>query len=253
MLKNSYIKLFITVVSFIFLQGCSSNNISIKDLITTNNELQIKRNYKEIARLLIEYKIKLDKRNPNNFGKKWQQTINNNIKHNKINISFRNIKGDHNAYLRKAFDPNNKIKYRNDLLILGIYKLLYYVYEITDNKYTAISYNLKNFKKLSTVLQVIQYRIKHKKDKYGNYLFLTWQKNWQIELEKVINKQHPNYNIIQNLSSIKTKKETIFSSSNMSFENLISKMIYINNDTIKRLGGEPEDLAIGTLKFFLFL
>ena len=100
---------------------------------------------------------------------------------------------------------------------------------------------------------MIQWRIKYRKDIQGNYLFLTWQNNWQIQLAKQTNIHNPDYNLIQNLDYIKDDKENIFYHSNMSFETIISKMIYINNNTIKRLGGEPNELAIGAIKFFIFL
>jgi hypothetical protein len=59
--------------------------------------------------------------------------------------------------------------------------------------------------------------------------------------------------LIKNLKYIKNKKENIFDSSNMEFENIISKILYINNDSIIRLGGEPDELSLNALKLFIFL
>ncbi len=254
-IKRAYfnsIKYFLLSLLFLSLHGCNQENLTFRKLIATDNAVQMEENYNEIASLLIKYKNKLDKRNPKSFNKTWQKSLITNIK-NQQNVSLYDFKDNYNKYLKHAFNTEVNIKNRNDALIIGLYKLLYFSYGISNKKYTALSYKMKNLKDFSDVLQIIRWQIKYKKNEDKDYLFLTWQKNWQVELLKKINLKKPNYNLIKNLTYINNKKESIFDSSNMSFETIISKILYINNDSIKRLGGEPNELTIDVLKFFVFL
>ncbi len=249
MFKQLYL---LVLFCIIFLQGCNQNNITIRKLIATDNAIQMEKNYEEITSLLIRYKKNLDKRNPKSFNKQWKKTIARDMK-NKKNISLYDFKDNYNKYLKQAFNQKINIKNRNDLLVIGLYKLLYSSYGVNNDKYTALSYKMKNLKDFSDILQIIRWQIKYKKDLNNNYLFLTWQNNWQIELAKKTSLKNPNYKLIKNLASIQKKDENIFNSSNMFFETILSTILYINNDSIKRLGGEPNELTLKTLKFFVFL
>ncbi len=250
---KSKVKYIIFICFIFFFQGCSKNSSTIKQFFQTNNIIQVENNYKEICTLIAQYKIKLDKRNPKAFNKIWEKPIIENIKSLRNNIDLSNYKDDYKKYLQKTFSQNTNIQNRNDFLILGIYKLLYVTYNIKDEKFTTLDYQLKDFQKLSEILQAIHWKIKNLKDKGNNYLFLTWQKNWQIQFAKITNNKNPDYNLIKNLDYIKQNKETIFQSSNMSFEKLFHKIIYKNNDSIKRLGGEPSELSLSALKLILFI
>ncbi|MCK5110023.1 MAG: hypothetical protein KAQ94_00790 [Arcobacteraceae bacterium] len=244
--------LFLTLF-ILFLQGCNQESINLKKLVTTNNAIQIENNHKEISALLIEYKEKLDKRNPKSFDKVWQKAIIKNIQYQRNNVSLYGFKDNYKKYLKYAFDTKTNIKNRNDFLILGLYKLLYLSYTINDEKYTALSYKIKTLKEFSDILQIIKWQINYKKDLNKNYLFLTWQNNWQVELLGKTDIKNPDYNLIKNLTYIKNNKESVFDASNMSFETILGKVLYINNNSIKRLGGEPNELTIEFLKFFVFL
>lgn len=224
----------------------------MRHIISTSNAIEIEKNYKEINTLLIKYKQKLDKRNPWSFKKDWQKSLVVNMKNND-NITLYNLKDNYSKYLKHTFNIKSDIKNRNDTLIVGLYKLLYLSYGFENKKLTALSYNLKNLQEFSKVIQIVRWKIAHSKDDNNKYLFLTWQNNWQVELLQKTNKKNPNYSLIKDLRYIKNKKESVFNSSNMSFENIISKILYINNDSIKRLGGEPNELAVEFLKFFVFL
>ncbi len=245
---------YITIaIIVILIQGCNQNNITINKLITSNNALHMENNYEEISYLLVQYKQKLDKKNPSSFNKLWQKEITANMIHQTNTVSLYDFKDNYNKYLKHAFNNKSNINNRNDSLIMGIYKLLYSSYGIDNKKYTALSYNIKNLQEFSDILQIIRWKINYKKDLNKNYLFLTWQNNWQIEFLKKTNIKNPNYNLIKNLNSIKNNKESVFNHSDMSFESILSKIIYINNNSIKKLGGEPNDLAINVLKMFVFL
>jgi hypothetical protein len=103
-------------------------------------------------------------------------------------------------------------------------------------------------------MKIIQWKIKHDKDNNGNYLFKTWQNNWQLELEKKIkNKIKPSWELIENLEYIKNKKETIFDPSNISFELLTNNIIQNIKTDIRVMGEEPSDLALDASSFFIFL
>ncbi len=244
------------MVLIIFFQGCGKNDFTLKNLVTTENAIQMKKNYKEIVTLLIKYKTKLDKRNPKLFNKDLEKSIIKDMK-NSADISYNNFKdnekNNYNVYLKNAFNQHKNIINRNDMLILGLYKLLYLSYGVKNEKLTALSYNLKNLQEFNKVIQIVRWKIKYDKDKANNYLFLTWQNNWQVELHQRIDMANPDYNLIKDLKYIKNKEENVFLASNMSFDNIISKILYINNNSIKRLGGEPDELTIGFIKFFVFL
>ena len=124
-----------------------------------------------------------------------------------------------------------------------------------DSKYklTALSYDIEKLQKAYKNLQIIQWRIKFNKDKNNNYLFLTWQNNWQIELSKRFNNEKLDTIKLSDLHYIKSKQESILNPSNNSFEVITSKMLLYYESTIRLLNAEPEELGIETIMSILFL
>jgi hypothetical protein len=132
--------------------------------------------------------------------------------------------------------------------------MFFYAYEMKKtHKITALDYDVEVFQKIYKNMQVINWRIKHNKDINGDYLFLTWQNNWQIELQKIL-KNEKNYKItIDDISYLKTKKESLLDPSNSSFEILVSGMLIHLGESIELLGAEPEELALESILTFTFL
>ncbi|MCP4970392.1 MAG: hypothetical protein GY932_07355 [Arcobacter sp.] len=90
-----------------------------------------------------------------------------------------NTLDNYKDYLQIAFSKDY-IPCRNDYLILGLYYLVYDLYDIEDShKVIALEYDKNKLHKLYKNLQVIKWKIKVNRDFKGNYLFKTWQNNWQ--------------------------------------------------------------------------
>lgn len=251
--------LFLIIAIISLLTSCVNTQDKIQKLLQTTSANEITNDYKEILEVLISFNQKLNIRNPKNYNKELSKKIYENINTltNNIELMVDNKKLiSYTDYLKYAFDKNPDIKNRNDLLILGIYKLIYEAYDIKKGyQVTALNYDIKKLQKLYFNLNSINWRIKSYKDNNNNYLFLTWQKNWQIQLEKNINSgKKPSWEMIENLEYIKLKKETIFESSNFTFELLLSKLIINVKNTLKNVGEEPIDVSINAMKsFVLFL
>ncbi len=248
----------VCLISFILLlSGCSNTQNRIQKVFQTKSAADIRTDYTEVLNLLIKFKQKLDTRNPNNFNKRISISIIRNILSAQNVIYVQNNKkfNSYDNYLKLAFDKNIKIQNRNDLLILGIYKLIYEAYDIGNgHQVTALNYDIKKLQTLYYNLNSIKWRIKSVKDEANNYLFLTWQNNWQIELQKKIgNGKKPSWEMIKNLKYIKQKRETIFESSNFEFEVILSKMIYNVKSTLSNVGEEPVDVSIEAMKSLIFL
>ena len=246
--------LFLISVSLLFL-SCSSNNQNVKSAFQTNSASIIDKDVKLLLLKLKELKIKLDKRNPQNYNKSNKKRIlklleeadgTYVLKHqNKILKSYKD-------YLELAFSKE-KIINRNDYLILGIYYGIHEAYSLDKNhKFAAFEHKKDLLQKLQKNLQILKWKIKFDRNISNEYLFLTWQKNWQIELE-TIQKNKGNYTIfdINNLKYIKEKKESIFEPSNFSFEVLLSSMIEDVQNSLKALGDEPNELTLKALLFFI--
>ena len=225
------------------------------EFLQTDNATQMRENYTDIVNLLIKYKEKLDIRNPQKYDKDWAYYINKEFK-NHTNYLYLKENGkyihDYNKYLRLAFAKETKL--RNDYLILGIYKHLWLAYEQDEiHQITTLTYNEEELKTLYYTLKVIKWKINTKKDSEGNYLFLTWQNNWQVELHKRIQKgEKPSWELIENLHYIKTKRESLYSPSNPNFEILMSEMIFKVENSLEILGEEPLDVSIEAMKSFVF-
>lgn len=245
------------VILFLF-TGCSNIQEKIKNTIQSENATHIRDNYKELTQLLLEYKVKLDKRNPKAFSKNLNQIFKENIRNNtdKMHLYIHSsipLK-QYQDYLNYAFDKNAQVKYRDDYLVIGIYKMFYKAFNM-DSKYklTALSYDVKELQKAYKNLQIIQWRIKFSKDKNNNFLFLTWQNNWQIELSKKLAHEKLESIKLNELQYIKSKQESLLGPSNNSFEVITSKMLLYFENTLRSLDTEPEELSTTTIMSVLFI
>jgi hypothetical protein len=244
--------LFLIFIS-IFFQACAFNKSSLKSLAQSNSASQIEEYKVEILESLINYKNKLDLRNPSAFNKDIKDDIINEISINEdyIHIIQDGVKLEtYEDYFYYAFSEKI-INNRNDLLILGMYKLIFKAYAMERNhQFVSFSYNKEEMQNLHKYLQVIRWKIKTAKNEKGQYLFNTWQNNWQIELEK---KYVGDYNIINNLEYIKSEKETVYDYSNFSFEIVLSEIIVNVEHTLKKINVEPFEMGFSTLKSFIFV
>ena len=247
------VKLFAILSLVLIFNGCSFNTQSIKSIAQTNSAIEIIKYKNEITSSLLEYKKKLDLRNPNSYNKTLSKDIVNQIETNQdyINIVQNNKKlKTYDQYLHYAF-LDEKIQNRNDFLIIGLYKLIYKAYSLGENhKFTALEHNKYELSKLYQYLQVLRWKIRTQKDINGNYLFNTWQNNWQLELLK---KDKKDLNIIKDLEYIKTNKETIFSHSNFSFEVLLSRVLLNVEYTLRKINIEPFEMSTSAVKSFIFI
>ena len=96
-------------------------------------------------------------------------------------------------------------------------------------------------------MQIIQYRIQTDKNKDGDFLFITWQRPWQIDLLKKINTK-------QEIDLDKYNKEDLMYHSNMSFQVITTNMINTLQETLGYLGSESTNLSSEAIKsVFIFL
>jgi len=252
-MKIKQFRLFFLLSFILFFQACSFNKTTIRSIAQTNSATQIEENKNEILKCLIKYKQKLDLRNPYSYNKKIKNDIVHQIDLNQDYINLiQNEKKltKYNEYFYYAF-LENEVKNRNDFLIIGIYKLIFKAFSLEkEHQFTAIEYNQYDMLKLYEYLQVVRWKIRTAKDKNGNYLFNTWQNNWQLELSK---KDDRDLNIIKELEYIKNKKESIYDHSNFSFEVLISQMLINIEHSLRKINIEPYDMSISALKSFVFI
>lgn len=249
----------LVVVTISLFTGCISvKQERLGEVFQSNSAVEIKKDYKAISKLVLQFKEKLDKRNPNAFDKELSNEIYTNINNLENSISLKYNGNDitsYKGYLQIAFSKDD-IKNRNDYLILGLYKMFYDSYDISNSyKITAFSYDKEKIQRLYSNLQVIAWKIKVDRDLSDNYLFLTWQNNWQIELEKRVKEgKNLSWSEIQELEYIKNEKESIFGASNFSFETILNLMNYRVRTSLERLGVEPTDMSINAIKsLFIFL
>jgi hypothetical protein len=246
-------QIFFLIFLTILFQACASSKGSLKSLVQTNSASQIEEYKAEILESLINYKNKLDLRNPSAFNKNIKDDIINEISKGQdyIHIIQDGVKLEtYEDYFYYAFSDKN-INNRNDLLILGMYKLIFKAYAMDrEHQFVSFSYNKNEMQNLHKYLQVIRWKIKTAKNEKGQYLFNTWQNNWQIELEK---KYIGDYNIINDLEYIKLEKESVYDYSNFSFEIVLSKIIIDVEHTLKKINVEPFEMGFSTLKSFIFI
>jgi len=249
---------YLLILIVLFFTSCSNIQDKVRNTVQSDNAKQMRNDYKEIIKLLSLYKTKLDKRNPKNHSLMLDRLLKENISYNKntINLQINNKYSlkTYTDYLNHAFDKELTINNRNNYLAIGLYKMFYNTYKM-DIKYkmTALSYDINDLQKAYKNLQILQWKIKFSKNLNNEYLFLTWQNNWQVELLKELqNNTLENISLTQ-LEHIKSKKESFLNPSNNSFEIITSKMILYMANSIKMLNAEPENLSIDTLLSFIFI
>lgn len=252
-MKIKKTQVFLLIIIALFLQSCALNKSTIKSIAQTNSASQIEVYKNEILKSLLKYKQKLNLRNPNAYNKDISTNINYGItsKQNYINIIHNNKKiEDYKECFYYAFS-SEPLNNRNDFLILGLYKLVFKAFNMQNNhQFAATQYNKEEMKKLYEYLQIIRWKIRTNKDVNGNYLFSTWQNNWQIELEK---KYIDDYNIINNLEYIKSKEETVYDASNFSFEIVLSKILTNVEHSLRKINVEPYEMGFNAIKSFVFI
>lgn len=250
--------IFLSLVFTLLFSGCIPKEETVKDAFQTNSANTIKKDYKNIQKLLISFKEKIDKRNPNAYSKEFSPKIYKLINelNNNFYLKYKNTRLDnYKDYLQLAFSKDD-IYIRNDYLILGLYYLVHSSYEIeSGHKIIALEYDREKLHKLYKNLQIIKWKIKVDRDIKGNYLFLTWQNNWQIELEKRLkNKDGISLNTFLDLKHIKNKEESFLDHSNFSFEVHLTQILDSVKNSLEALGEEPTDLSVIALKsVFMFL
>jgi hypothetical protein len=239
--------------------GCISiKKENLQEVFQSNNAIEIKKDYKRATKLVITLKEKLDKRNPSAYDKELASKIYSEIDalENNIDLKINNYAmNSYKSYLQVAFSKDD-IKNRNDYLILGLYKHIYDAYDIASSyKLTAFSYDNEKLQRLYKNLQILSWKLKTERDLSGNYMFLTWQNNWQVELErKVNNGLEPTWEDFKNLAYIKSGEESVFGYSNFSFELTILQMKDRVERSLERLGVEPTEMSINAIKsLFIFL
>gem|GEM_PF-451845 len=241
------------VILLSLLTACSSTQGKLQEILQTSSAAKVKNDYEKTIELLVTLKQNLDKKNSNNYNKNISNLMYISLKNTQdnINLKVNDLKlSKYDDYLQFAFDKNVSIPNRNDLLIVGIYKLIYEAYEIAKgHQVTALSYDKIKLQKLYYNLNSIKYRIKFDKDNNGDFLFLTWQNSWQIELKNRLEQnEQPSWEMISNLNALKEKKASIFDASDFTFEVLLSKMIYNVKNTLTNVGEEPVDVGIEAMK-----
>lgn len=243
-----------------FTQGCTTlTQEKLSETLQSNGATQLRKDYKNITHSLIVYKQKLDLRNPKAFSKESARMIVDDMERSLNSIRFI-YKGKtlvhYDEYFRVAFDPSPTISDRNDFLMVGLHKLLWESYQIGKGHHmTTLSFHQENFKKLYYYLEVIKWKIRTAKDPHGNYLFLTWQNNWQVELSMRLKQgEKPSWELIQNLPSLKNGKESLFDPSNPNFEILLNQIIAYVKNSARIVGDEPLDVGLEAMKsLVLFL
>ncbi len=242
-----------------FLGGCASkNNNFVSTVFQTSGATKMKEYENTLDDFLLQLGKKLIKRNKEIFSKNILFYIMNDIKNHTDTISLPYVshkeKEEFKKYLRVAFLPK-KIKNRGDYLLVGLYKMFYWSFEGSSyHKISALEYDGKKLQLAYEILQAIAWKIKVAKDKKGDYLYLTWQNNWQIELGKKLRRGRKlSVKLIKNLTYIKNKKESLLSASNLSFEALFAKMLFVYENALKTVGVEPKNLGADALRSIIFM
>jgi hypothetical protein len=256
--KKYVILAFLQLLFVVLFSGCSTNTLDLKDSLQSTNATLLKRDFQDLCELLLQLKSKLDARNPKNFDSHNHDKIADNIRHKNNNFILKTDKHSalevYHQYLNLAFSKEKHLWYRNDLLIVGIYKMLYDAYEKQlGHKITALSYDAQKMLKAYKYLQVIKWRLYHERSTHGELLFVTWQNNWQIELSRAFEKEKTlHYEALSKLPSIQSNKESFLDPSNMNFEALFAQMLYIVKKDLKIIGHEPTALGVEGIKSVLF-
>lgn len=237
-----------------FFQGCITQK-TVQKTFQTKNAYTLDYLNEKIIDLILEYKVKLDKRNPNGFNPQKKDFLSAVIEKKVTPREFKLLGykqfDNPSLYLQYAFDDN--AQYRNDYLIIGLYAMIYEAYNMHSlHKLTAFDYNLEKLQTLYKNLQILQWKIKTAKDSNNKYLFLTWQNNWQIELNSKT-RLSTKLKDLKNLHHINTKEESLLDMSNSSFELITNQMLTYTDLAIHYRGGEAMELSLDMLTSFLML
>jgi len=244
------------------LYGCTTTTTpqeKMGEVLQSRGAAALHYDYTKVIENLILYKEKLDLRNPKNYAKETQNYILNEMRtsKNSIHMKYNGVYlKTYDDYLRIAFDKNSNIPDRDDFLIIGLYKLIWETYKVGDgHQITTLTYDQEAFNKLYYYLEVIKWKVKTAKDKNDNYLFLTWQNNWQVEFQNKLHAgEQPSWEMLQNLAYIKSHKESISDPSNFNFEILLSQIIFQVKNSARLIGKEPVDIGIDAMiSLVLFL
>lgn len=234
-------------------QGCTINQDTFSKLAQSSSATEINKYKTSLIEDLKHYKRKLDLRNPAAFDRQLAPQIYAQLSNHQDTITLE-INGkkllNENEYLHYAF-AEGPIKHRNDLLILGLYKVVFKAYKLADgHKFIAFQYDANALQELYQYLQVVRWRIRTKTDNKGHYLFVTWQNNWQLELQR---KAPQDLNFIHQLEYIRNHRETIYDHSNFSFETLMTRMLLNVKYSLEETNIEPLELSVNALKTFVFI
>lgn len=234
-------------IFFLSMQGCSQKDVHA--IFQTNGATIVREHTTVLQRLLERYYTKLNLRNPIYTTKIQRipiiydiQNRTNNatlpLLNTKVNVSYKD-------YLNIAFSRTTDVKNRNEYLIAGIYKMFYWAYSVDrSHTVTTMQYDVEKIQEANTMMQIIQYRIENEKDAKGNYLFLTWQRQWQVDVLKSI------YSDKKIDLSLYEKGELI-KSSNMNFRVISEGMIFTLQESLRYLGKESTNLGTSAVKSIL--
>lgn len=249
---------YLFLVVLLVFSGCGiTDQPEVKKIFQTQSAGNVDYDYSKITELIVQYKEKLDKRNPTAYSKELEWRIVTNIKNSINTIHLQDHSGKkfklYHEYLNYAFSKYD-IQNRNDYLIIGLYKMIYDAFSMeSSHKITAFNHDHEKLQKAYKNLQILQWKIKSAKSSNGEYLFLTWQKNWQVELLKMQNSQDISTIKLNELNAIKSKEELIFDASNCSFEVLSEQMLLYLEHSLTQLGAEPVRLSIDILSTVIFI
>ncbi len=246
-------RLLALILLLVLFQGCSGKKQAYHSIFKTKDSNNVENNYQQSVKLILEYKEKLNKRNPRAYNKELSTTITDHLKHSEDILYLYTKKTKfttYSEYLNFAFNTDIDVKNRNDYLILGLYTLIHSAYSINKNhKFTALEYNREEIQKAYKNLRILQWKIKYAKDKNGNYLFLTWQNNWQIELLNRYNKTKIiDYASIKDLKYIKNGTESLFDNSNSSYELIIDKILFYLEDSVSKTDMNAGEVFVDVIK-----
>ncbi len=242
------------------MQGCATKESSFVNRIFQTSGATLMQEYKAaLDKMLLQLGKKLKKRNEEIFSKDIFLYLENDMKNHTDTLSLALVhtmsQNSFKEYLKIAF-LKNKIKNRGDYLLVGLYKMFYQSFEMKDfHKFSAMQYDGEKLQEAYKILQAVAWKIKVAKDKKGDFLYLTWQNNWQVELQKRLKRgEKLSAKLIKSLKYIKNKKESLLSSSNLSFEAIFAKMLFVYERALKTVGVEPKSLGANALRtLFLML
>lgn len=248
-MTKKFIQVFFFILLLVSLNGCSTKDVHA--VFQTNGASIVREHTTVLQTLLMRYYEKLNKRNPRYTTKIQSIPVIYDINNRTNNATLPLVEDKEGVtykdYLNVAFSRKN-VKNRNDYLIAGIYKMMYWAYTIErSHTLTTMQYDVEKMQEAHKMMQIIQYRVENEKDVKGNYLFLTWQRQWQINVLKSI---YSNKKVDMNAY----EKEKLIRPSNMNFRILSEGMIFTLQESLRYLGEESTRLGTAAIKsVFIFL